>query len=73
MQYEEKDFRLAEEFCGIVLGTDEFYRKRQMEASDETSFTSEGLVPVNFSGVSPVLISSWQEAIDKLTDIYHRW
>lgn len=71
MQYEEKDFRLAEEFCGIVLGTDEFYRKRQMEASDETSFTSEGLVPVNFSGVSPVLISSWQEAIDKLTDIYH--
>lgn len=71
MQYEKRDFELAEEFCGIVLGTDEFYRREQMEKSDEESFTAEGLVPVNFSGVKPVLVSSWKEAIDRLEAIYH--
>ncbi len=71
MQYEKKDFELAEKFCEIVLGTDVFYRKEQMEKSDEVSFTAEGLVPVDFSGVKPAVITSWKEAIDGLTEIYH--
>lgn len=69
MRYEEKDFRLARRFCGIVLGTDTFYRDMQMEDSEEESFTSEGLVPVDFSGVEPSKITSWQQAIDELEEI----
>ncbi len=71
IRYEEKDFKLAERFCGIVLGTDIFYRNAQMEESDEKSFTSEGLVPVDFSGVTPTEVTSWQQAIDELEEIYH--
>ena len=71
MQYEKKDFELAKKFCEIVLGADEFYRKEQMEKSEEVSFTAEGLVPVNFSGIKSTAITSWKEAIDSLAEIYH--
>lgn len=71
-QYEEKDFRLAEEFCAIALGTDKFYRDLQAAIADtEADFRVEGLVPVDFCGVKAKEINSWQEAIDGLTEVYH--
>ena len=73
MRYEEKDFTLAKRFCGIVLGTDVFYRNMQMEESGEESFTSEGLVPVDFSGVAPSKITSWQQACSELEEILHEY
>ncbi len=73
MRYEEKDFTLAKRFCGIVLGTDVFYRNMQMGESGEESFTSEGLVPVDFSGVAPSKITSWQQACSELEEILHEY
>ena len=70
IRYEEKDFRLAEEFCAIALGADRFYRDLQSGEGGEESFTVEGLAPVDFSGVAPREIHSWEEAIDGLTQIY---
>ncbi len=72
MHYEERDFFLAEKFCSIVLGTDLFYRNRQ-EIDGEASFSKEGLVPVDFSGVNPIKISSWEEAIIMLSEIYENY
>lgn len=72
IRYEERDFELAERFCKVVLGADEFYRKVQ-EESDEESFTSEGLVPVDFSKVTPSEITSWQQAEGELAEICHEY
>lgn len=71
IRYEEKDFRLAEEFCAVALGTDTFYRALPVSDGTEEDFQVEGLAPVDFSGVSPREIHSWQEAIEELTRIYH--
>ena len=67
--YEEKDFQLAERFCAVAAGTDRFFRELPLEAGEDKSFTSEGLVPVDFSGVAPKKIGSWQEAIAELNEI----
>lgn len=71
MQYEKRDFELAERFCKIALGTDSFYRNVQTEGTEEESFAVEGLVPVDFTGLEPEKITSWQQAIDELQEIYH--
>lgn len=73
VRYEEKDFRLAEEFCAIVLGTDQFYRNLPAGSEGEASFSKEGMVPVDFSGVKPKEIHSWEEAIDGLTRVYQEY
>ncbi len=70
IKYEERDFRLAEKFCAIALGTDKFYRESQ-KGDGEEAFRVEGLVPVDVSGVAPLEINSWEEAIDALTEVYH--
>ena len=72
-QYEPKDFQLAEAFCTLALGTDAFYRKEQESRTQEASFRSEGLVPVNLTFLSPTPVASWQEAIDGLTEIYEAY
>ena len=46
-------------------------RKEQEKEAGEASFSAEGLVPVNFSGVKPAKITSWQQAIRELEEIYH--
>lgn len=69
MRYEDKDFKLAERFCGIVLGTDMFYRNMQKKEAEERSFTSEGLVPVNFTGIEPREITSWEQACHELEEL----
>ena len=71
MQYGKKDFELAERFCAVALGADLYYRKEQEKEAGEASFSAEGLVPVNFSGVKPAKITSWQQAIRELEEIYH--
>ena len=73
VRYEEKDFRLAEEFCAIVLGTDQFYRNLPAGGEGEESFSREGMVPVDFSGVTPKEIHSWEEAIEGLTRVYQEY
>ena len=70
MQYGKKDFELAERFCAVALGADLYYRKEQEKEAGEASFSAEGLVPVNFSGVKPAKITSWQQAIRELEEIY---
>lgn len=73
LNYEKKDFQLAEEFAGIALGADRFYRHLQEEeskANKEASFRTEGLVPVDFTGVQPKEIHSWEEAIQGLDAVY---
>lgn len=73
IRYEEKDFRLAKEFCAIVLGTDQYYRSLPSDIGDEGSFSKEGMVPVNFCGVEPKEIHSWDEAIEGLTRVYQEY
>lgn len=73
MQYEEKDFELAKRFCAIVLGTDQFYRNEQAKDSGEESFVAEGLVPVDFSGVTPEKVTDWKQVIEELEAIYHSY
>lgn len=73
LHYEEKDFQLAVKFAEIALGADRFYRALQEEESKhnkESSFRVEGLVPVDFTGVTPVEIHSWEEAIRGLDEVY---
>ncbi len=72
VRYEEKDFLLAKEFCAIALGTDKFYRALPVKG-DEESFRVEGLIPVDFSGVEPKEIHSWEEAIEGLTRVYQEY
>lgn len=74
IRYEEKDFRLAREFCAIALGTDKFYRALPPEThGGEEAFRKEGLIPVDFSGVEPREIRSWDEAIEALTRVYQEY
>ena len=72
VRYEEKDFQLAKEFCAIALGTDKFYRALPVKG-DEEAFRVEGLIPVDFCGVEPCEITSWDEAIEKLTRVYQEY
>ena len=72
VRYEEKDFQLSREFCAIALGTDKFYRALPVKG-DEESFRVEGLIPVDFTGVEPREIRSWEEAIEGLTRVYQEY
>lgn len=70
--YSELDFKLAERFTGLVLGTDAYYCGLPRPAGEE-SLRNEGLVPVDFSGVAPLPVHSWQEALDGLTEVYQAY
>lgn len=71
MIYEKRDFELAQMFCAIALGADEYYRELQKtQNTGDGVFRVEGLVPVNFTGVDPIKVDDWRQVFDDLDKIY---
>lgn len=73
--YSDLDFRLAERFSAVVLGTDKFYQEHALLSNSESEpfLQNEGLVPVNLTTVKAADINSWEEAIFALEELYQEY
>jgi hypothetical protein len=70
--YSATDFKLSEKYVAVVLGMDILYRSTTQSYGEKT-FEKEGLVPINLTEIEPYPIESWEEAVDKLREIYEAY
>ncbi|MEH7332510.1 hypothetical protein V7161_07735 [Neobacillus drentensis] len=70
--FEALDLKLSQDYTQIVLGMDEFYRKRY-SSSTEASLDKEGLVPINLTSEKPNQYDSWEEILSELNHLRSRY
>ncbi|HYF82171.1 MAG TPA: hypothetical protein VEB00_03970 [Clostridia bacterium] len=70
-KYSPEDFKLAERYAQTVLRMDGLYRKNL--ADGETSFSSEGLVPVILTKIEYKPLENWMEAKETLKGLYDKY
>lgn len=68
IMYEDKDFRLSEEYASIVQGLDNYFKSNYTDGTDAV-LNAEGLVPVNLTQIKAREYSDWEAIIADLNDL----
>lgn len=69
---ETLDMALSREYCRIVLGMDQLYR-RGSGSTNEASFDREGLVPINLTDEQPNAYDGWEAVLADLQSLGSRY
>ena len=68
IMYEDKDFRLSEEYASIIQGLDNYFKSNYTDGTDAV-LNAEGLVPVNLTQIKAKEYSDWEAIIADLNDL----